>query len=90
MTIEGTTHALPRPFMLVASQAPHDGEGTFRLPTVQPDRFFFRVWSGNLEREIEAGILESADMLEEPRAEAVTSPEAVLQLRNLVKGVPCF
>ena len=87
VTIDGTTHALPRPFMVVASQAPHDGEGTFRLPPVQVDRFLFRLWSGNLEREIEARVLESADLLEEPRVEAVTSPEAILQLRNLMKGV---
>jgi len=87
VTIEGTTHVLPRLFMLVASQAPHDGEGTFRLPPVQVDRFLFRIWSGNLEREIEARVLESADMLEEPQVEAVTNPESILQLRNLVKGV---
>ena len=87
MTIEGTTHLLPRPFMLVASQAPFGGEGTFRLPGVQSDRFFLRLWSGYPEREVEARVLQRADILEEPQVEAVTSPEAILELQDLVKGV---
>jgi MoxR-like ATPase len=78
---------LPQLFMVVATQSPHDGEGTFQLANVQADRFLFRVWSGYPEREAEARVLGQADILEEPHVEAVTTPEAVLELRSLVKQV---
>ena len=87
VTVEGVTHLLPQPFMVVATQSPYDGEGTFQVPNVQADRFLFRVWSGYPERETEARVLEQADLLEESHVEAVTTPQAVLDLRDLVKMV---
>jgi len=42
-TIEGTTHALPRPFFVVATQNPIDHEGTYPLPEAQLDRFLLKV-----------------------------------------------
>jgi MoxR-like ATPase len=87
VTVEGITYPLPQPFMVVATQVPYEGEGTFQVPNVQADRFLFRIWSGYPEREVEARVLEQADILEEPYAEAVTTPQAVLELRNLVKRV---
>lgn len=87
VTVEGVTYPLPQLFMVVATQSPYDGTGTFQLPNVQADRLLFRVWSGYPERETEARVLGQADILEEPRVEAVTTPEAVLELRNLVKEV---
>ena len=87
VTVEGTTYHLPEPFMVVASQSPYGGEGTFQLAPVQVDRFLFRLWSGYPEREAEAQVLQQADVLEEPQVEAVTGPEAVLELRDLVKEV---
>jgi len=87
ITVEGITYDLPSLFMIVASQIPHGGEGTFQLAEVQADRFQFRFWSGYPDRENEARMLEQADLLEGSQVKPVTSPEEVLELRNLVKEV---
>src|SRR5215468_10198913 len=46
VTIEGTTLALPRPFMVLATQNPIEQEGVYRLPEAQLDRFLLRVPMG--------------------------------------------
>ena len=43
VTLEGTRHPLPEPFMVVATQNPIEYEGTYPLPEAQLDRFFFKV-----------------------------------------------
>jgi MoxR-like ATPase len=43
VTIEGQTLALPRPFMVLATQNPLDTEGTYPLPEAQLDRFLFKL-----------------------------------------------
>ena len=87
VTIEGTTYPLPHPFLVVASQVPYGGEGTFQLADVQVDRFSFRVWSGYPDRQAETHVLELADVLEQPRVEPVTTPETILELRELARKV---
>jgi MoxR-like ATPase len=46
VTVDGTTHTLPRPFMVLATQNPIEYEGTFPLPEAQLDRFLLRVRLG--------------------------------------------
>ena len=46
VTIDGTTHRLPRPFVVLATQNPLDHEGTYPLPESQLDRFLLRVEMG--------------------------------------------
>jgi MoxR-like ATPase len=46
VTIEGTTLALPRPFMVLATQNPVEQEGVYRLPEAQLDRFLIKVEMG--------------------------------------------
>ena len=46
ITIDGITHVLPRPFMVVATQNPVEHEGTFPLPEAQLDRFLIRLAIG--------------------------------------------
>ncbi len=43
VTVDGVTHALPRPFMVLATQNPIEYEGTFPLPEAQLDRFLMRI-----------------------------------------------
>ena len=57
------------------------------MAEVQIDRFLFRLWSGYPDRDAETRILEEADALEDPHVDPVTSPEALLALRELVKEV---
>ena len=87
VTVEGTTYPLPKPFLAVGTQLPVGGEGTYAIPEGQLDRFMLRLWSGYPERESETRILESADVLENPTVEPVTTPQAVLALQELVKKV---
>jgi MoxR-like ATPase len=46
VTVDGVTHVLPQPFMVLATQNPIEYEGTFPLPEAQLDRFFLRVRLG--------------------------------------------
>jgi MoxR-like ATPase len=59
VTVDGTCHALPQPFFVVATQNPADLAGTFPLPDSQLDRFLLRVQLGypdaSAEREMLAG-----------------------------------
>jgi len=57
VSIDGTTHSLPRPFMVIATQNPIEFHGTFPLPRAQLDRFLLRVRMGYPAREDELTIL---------------------------------
>jgi MoxR-like ATPase len=57
VTIEGTTLALPRPFMVLATQNPIEQEGVYRLPEAQLDRFLLRVGMGYPGRNSEVDLL---------------------------------
>lgn len=58
VTSGGTTHPLPDPFMVVATQNPIEHEGTFPLPEAQLDRFLFHVAVGFPDAVAERGILD--------------------------------
>jgi MoxR-like ATPase len=55
VTVDGTGHAVPSPFVVIATQNPVDLEGTYRLPEAQLDRFLVRTSLGfpDAEHEIE-------------------------------------
>ncbi len=57
VTIEGTTHPLERPFLVLATQNPIEYEGTYPLPEAQLDRFIMRIGIGYPEREDEWQVL---------------------------------
>jgi MoxR-like ATPase len=82
VTIDGVTHHLPRPFLVLATQNPVELEGTFPLPEAQVDRFLLRIAIGYPDEAEEAAILERfrlADPL--PELGAVTSPEEIVALQ---------
>ena len=58
VTVDGVTHALPRPFMVMATQNPVDFVGTYPLPEAQMDRFFLRISMGYPTIEEEMDVLE--------------------------------
>ncbi|MGH7611030.1 MAG: AAA family ATPase, partial [Candidatus Dormibacteria bacterium] len=58
VTVDGTTHPLPDPFMVLATQNPIEYQGTFPLPEAQLDRFLVRVSLGYADLEGELEILE--------------------------------
>ena len=55
VTVDGSTRALPQPFMIIATQNPVEYEGTYPLPEAQLDRFLFKLHVGypTAEQEIE-------------------------------------
>lgn len=59
VSVDGTTHALDSPFMVIATQNPFEFEGTYVLPESQLDRFLLRISMGYPDREVEQQILES-------------------------------
>jgi MoxR-like ATPase len=83
ITIDGLTHALPRPFLVMATQNPVELEGTFPLPEAQIDRFLLRIEVGYPSLSEENDILlrfhANSDM---PELQAVTSPSEILQMQN--------
>ena len=87
VTIERETHPLEQPFIVIASQLPYGGAGTFPLSEVQIDRFVFRIWSGFPSREDEGEILRYIDEISEPHVSAVATPDDIIQLQQEVKKV---
>ena len=57
ITVDGITHMLERPFMVMATQNPLESYGTFPLPEAQTDRFFMRLSLGRLARTQEIEVL---------------------------------
>ena len=89
ISIDGTTHKLPQPFMVLATQNPVETYGTYHLPEAQMDRFFMRVSMGYPSEEEELQILsrtEHSNPLENIR-EAALHPEDILQLQKQVENV---
>ena len=58
VTVDGVTHRLPQPFMVLATQNPVDFVGTYPLPEAQMDRFFLRISVGYPSIEEEIDVLE--------------------------------
>ncbi len=89
VSVEGTTHRLPDPFLVIATQNPVEFEGTFALPQAQLDRFLLRAEVGYPdpagERLIARRHQAAADPLE--AIEPVIARERLLELRDLVRTV---
>ncbi|WP_256002133.1 MULTISPECIES: AAA family ATPase [Pedobacter] len=57
VTVDGTTHPMEEPFLVLATQNPVEQEGTYRLPEAQLDRFLFKIVVGYPTLEEETAIL---------------------------------
>src|ERR671936_203539 len=75
VTIGDTTHALPEPFLVMATQNPIEQEGTYALPEAQLDRFMLMIKVGYPTREDERAIMDRMTSGVPVRAEAVATPE---------------
>lgn len=89
VTLEGETHPLPQPFMVIATQNPIEYEGTFPLPEAQLDRFLIRARFGYPESSDEVEILSRriARRVPEETLESVTAAEELLQMRTALEDV---
>jgi MoxR-like ATPase len=88
VTVDGTTRPLGPPFLVVATQNPHEFEGTYPLPESQLDRFLLRVKVGYPDRAAERAIL-TQHREGEPveKLKPVLQPGDVLALQEQVRGV---
>jgi len=86
VSLDGTTHPLPRPFTVVATQNPVDFSGTYPLPDSQLDRFLMRLSLGHPAPEVEARLLmQQRDTTSAVAVlEAVSTPEELAGLRAQV------
>jgi MoxR-like ATPase len=87
VSIEGVTHPLPAPFMVIASQLPYGGSGTYPLTDVQIDRFLLRAWSGLPSEDEEREIIGHIDSIEEREVVSVVELEEIMEIRNIIKKV---
>nr|WP_044301627.1 MoxR family ATPase [Rhodopirellula sallentina] len=88
VTVDGVTHNLPKPFMVIATQNPFEYEGTYALPESQLDRFLLRTSIGYPVREIERSVL-STHQSGEPvnDLQSVISPAEILSVQAEVGRV---
>ena len=86
VTIEGETHVLGDPFMVLATQNPLEQEGVYALPEAQLDRFLIKLIIGYPSAEQELTVLQTHQRAVRA-VEAVARPEQVLQLRAFVDGL---
>lgn len=89
VTMEGETHRLPGPFMVIATQNPIEYEGTYPLPEAQIDRFLMRLSIGYPGKGGEKEILRRrrARKTDEVAINPVSSPAQVLEMQAAVEGV---
>ncbi len=88
VTVDGVTHILPKPFLVVATQNPIDMEGTYALPEAQRDRFMARLELGYPDEDAEHAMVsarETAQPLDAVRA--VTTEEAFQAEIDLARAV---
>ncbi len=88
VTVDGVTHNIPRPFLVMATQNPIELEGTFPLPEAQVDRFLLKVHLGYPTEAEENEILlryRSTDPLD--TLEAVATPAELLAAQSQVREI---
>jgi len=88
VTVDGVTHVLPEPFLIMATQNPIEYEGTFPLPEAQLDRFLLRLKLGYTTLSDEIKILEE-QQLNHPiqNLGSVTNVQEIINIQELVKQV---
>ena len=88
VTVDGATHMLPRPFLVLATQNPVELEGTFPLPEAQIDRFLLRLEIGYPSADEERAILRrfrEAQPLDD--LQPVIAPAEILALARACRAV---
>ncbi|MBR2013713.1 MAG: MoxR family ATPase [Clostridia bacterium] len=88
VTVDGVTHKLPEPFMVVATQNPLGYIGTYPLPEAQLDRFLMKMSMGYPTADQEALIIGDRHGINPmDSVEAVASPEEILVLQKAVEEI---
>jgi MoxR-like ATPase len=89
VSLDGVSHSLPRPFMVLATQNPFEHEGTYPLPDAQKDRFLMKALLGypsaEEEKEMVSQVLsgETGAELSVAAVSAVLTPESFIAIQKL-------
>lgn len=83
VSVEGTTHKLDRPYLVMATQNPIEQEGTYPLPEAQMDRFLMKLSMGypNRAEEMEIGRRRIARAKDDFDVPQVTTPQTVREMQ---------
>lgn len=91
VTIDGITHPMDFPFLVIATQNPIEQEGTYRLPEAQLDRFLFKIIMNYPTIEEEINILMNQQSVPQntllKNVEALVSPAQISEYRNIINQV---
>jgi MoxR-like ATPase len=87
VTIGDTTHKLPEPFLVLATQNPVEQEGTYPLPEAQVDRFMLKIVISYPTRDEERLIIRQNLAAEFPKPSKVVGPDQIIRARQVVREV---
>jgi len=87
VTIGESSHRVPEPFLVLATQNPIEHEGTYPLPEAQVDRFMLKIRVDYPDREEERDILRATVTDDLAPFEAVATPEQILAARSLLSEI---
>ena len=88
VTVDGVTHAMARPFLVLATQNPIEYEGTFPLPEAQVDRFMMRIHLGYPSKANEVDVLNrQSDHHPIQDLEQIVSIEELVEAQRAVRNV---
>jgi len=89
VSIEGVTHKLPKPFLVMATQNPIEQEGTYPLPEAQVDRFMQKMSMGYPSRKDEVEILRRRMLRQKDDVDVnvITDPEKIIRMQKVVEKV---
>ena len=89
ISLDGETHRLPQPFLVMATQNPVETYGTFHLPEAQMDRFFMKLSMGYPTAEEEIRILERTEMHNpiENISEPAMTVDDIIQMQQEVRSI---
>ncbi|MBQ9343556.1 MAG: MoxR family ATPase [Clostridia bacterium] len=91
VTVDGITHPLPRPFMVLATQNPVDFVGTYPLPEAQMDRFFLRIRIGypSVEEEMDVLARYSGTVSPLSTLQSICTAQDVVAMQEQVGTIYC-
>ena len=88
ITVDGVTHPMAVPFMIMATQNPLESHGTFPLPDAQTDRFFMRISLGYMTRSEEISVVSGRDTIDiVDELEPQTTLDEILQLQKSCREI---
>lgn len=88
VTAAGVTHALPKPFFVLATQNPIEQEGTYPLPEAQLDRFMFNVDLGYPSFEEELNIVKNTTSNHVVELKRILNAAQISYFQDLIKKIP--